>query len=409
MVFCVRAVSEWGRGEPADEIFGYLRFAGYELTRDQLDRLRRRQLIAKPLYGLEGWWGTSTTYPAGTAEQMLRIAQLKEKSKQLDEVAWRLWWEGAAVEPALIRSFIEKKAQRWDGHLDEVRGTGGSEVVDEPGGRDVLDEVFFRHLKAPSNTLIGKRLRKAAEIYVGLAGLLVDLLEGEPGMLGVEGEGLFDRREVSEGDQTTAKPRIRPARVTFAELHEKMAASYHAVLRSLDDQELAGARPVALLFSRIIASVGQVVAEGYDGAGRRRDPQAESLLAMTEGADEQVLALLLATSFIRASSLRDIVGDLEPLRVYVPAVSFQDYLRLRYLANVVPGVEVMLQTSGKEAFESPEAAQAWRSSWDAFRSLHGDEFAAAMALRPDLFGGPPDEREVGEDERKVESKKKMKK
>ena len=85
--------------EPTQDILDYLGFAGVETTRDQLARLHRRRLIGEPFHDQNGGRSSLARYPAGTAERMLRISQLRSSTKQLDELAWRLWWEGFDVEP----------------------------------------------------------------------------------------------------------------------------------------------------------------------------------------------------------------------------------------------------------------------------------------------------------------------
>jgi hypothetical protein len=85
---------------------------------------------------------------------MLRIAQLEASSKKLDELAWRLWWEGSRVEPDLVRDYLVKMSNRWDDRLGEIRGSNSSSTTDDEvtSDRDVLDEVFFQHLTLVPST-----------------------------------------------------------------------------------------------------------------------------------------------------------------------------------------------------------------------------------------------------------------
>ena len=147
--------------ESAQDVLDYLKFAGFDVTRDQLARLHRRRLISQPIQGPGTGRGHVSMFPSGTAQRVLRISQLKEGTKQLDELAWRLWWEGYDVEPDLVRSYLLKKAARWDEQLREIRaaatgsGTPDDEVDD--GERDVLDEVFFQHLKVGPSLVSARR------------------------------------------------------------------------------------------------------------------------------------------------------------------------------------------------------------------------------------------------------------
>ena len=113
---------------------------------------------------------------------MLRISQLRASTKQLDELAWRLWWEGFDVEPDLIRTYLLKRATRWDEQLREIRmvATETAEVEVEKGERDVLEEVFFEHLKVgPAMVSARKRLGRGSELYAEFSALLIDLMHGD--------------------------------------------------------------------------------------------------------------------------------------------------------------------------------------------------------------------------------------
>jgi hypothetical protein len=399
-----------GPQETARDVWDYLKFAGLELTRDQLVRLHQRHLINEPFLNPNGWRDPSTTFPTGTAERMLRIAQLKAKTKHLDELAWRLWWEGSSVNPGLIREYVTKVAQRWDDRLNELRhADGASGAEEEQGERDVLDEVFFQHLKlAPSMATLRKRLGRGSDIYVEFAGLLIDLLGGEFSILRQPEADLFARPDGAPGNRDSGSYRWS-GRSALSDLNDTAAMPYVEVVAALSDDQIERARPVALLFTRVITGIGEIVHEGFAGTGRGRDTAGKSLIVLSENPEEQVLFLLLTSTFLKDDRIRANLPDFEKLVVNVPVVSYQDYLRLRYLVREVPGLsEVVSPARMREAFESPEGAEQWREVFEQFRLEHLGEIEDAIADRPDLFGLrlAPDEELEEEPESEVDSKKK---
>ncbi len=406
--------AESGPRETAQDIVDYLKFAGFELTRDQLLRLHQRRLIDRPFHGPTGGRGLRTIYPAGTAERMLRIAQLKTTSKQLDELAWRLWWEGSSVEPDLIRDYLVKMANRWDDRLGEIRQTAAASVTEEgaEGERDILDEVFFQHLKlVPSMASVRKRLGKGSDIYLEFAGLLIDLFRGNFSVLGEREVSLFDAANGDTSDNTSNSDGSQAtARSALDVMQEAVALPYVQVVESLSDEQIAAARPVALLFSRIIASIGEIMHDGDAGAGRGHDTVGKNLVALSESPEEQVLSLLLTSSFLKDDRIRESIPEFETLVIHAPAISYLDYLRIRFLAREVPGMGQLVAPSRiREAFESFEGAEQWRASFEVFRLDHLKEFEVAMASRPELFGEQPPSIEEpmtdGDDEDSTKKKK----
>lgn len=393
----------WGLRESTEDVLDYVKFAGFELTRDQLMRLHQRRLIGQNFHisGLRRFIGALN--PPGTAERMLRIARLKATTKKLDELGWRLWWEGSEVEPELVREYLVKIATRWDVRLGEIHNptTTDVPVEEELGERDILDEVFFQKPNAtPSMASVRKRLGKGTDLYVEFAGLLVDLMRGDFSTLSASSISLFAEDDVSPSEvHETALRAMRSA----------MTQPFAELVASLDDEQIENARPVALLLSRIIASIGDIVNDAYGGGTRDTAAVGKSLVALSENPEEQVLSLLLTTSFLKDEHLREHLPEFEEIDLHVPAISFLDYLRLEFLASEVPGLErLMTPARIHAAFESLEGAERWRTLFDQFRVEHFDEVEDAMASRPDLFGSEPLEEEDGdeEDEEKVNSKKK---
>ncbi len=342
---------------------------------------------------------------------MLRISQLRSSTKQLDELAWRLWWEGFDVEPELIRTYLLKRATRWDEQLRELRVVAPEVDEDETGERDVLDEVFFQHLKAgPAMVSARKRLGRGSELYAEFSALLIDLMHGDFTSFERPETGLFDRDASDGATPISPEESRRAGEVALAAMQNSMDSAFIQLVASLDDKEIANARPVALRLLGLISNVGSIVQEVFGGSGHGRDNVGKSLITMAENSEEQVLALLLTSSFLKDDRVREALPEIHSVTTVPPTISFLDFLRLRYLAVEVPGFVTLLAPAlVREAFATPEGAERWHARFDEYWLSHFFELEEAMALRPDLFAEEALETEDEPDEEtefEVNTKKK---
>ena len=396
--------------EPTQDILDFLGFAGVETTRDQLARLHRRRLIGEPFHDLNGGRSSLARYPAGTAERMLRISQLRASTKQLDELAWRLWWEGFDVEPDLIRTYLLKRATRWDEQLREIRMVAAETTEVEKGERDILEEVFFEHLKVgPAMVSARKRLGRGSELYAEFTALLIDLMHGDLSSLDRSDGGLFDRATPGAELEARTDESRRAGELALLAMQNSMDTPFIQLVASLDDKEIANARPVALRLLGLIANVGSIVQEVFGGSGHGRDNVGKSLITMAENAEEQVLALLLTSSFLKDDRVREALPEISASPATPPTISFLDFLRLRYLAIEVPGfVTLLAPASVREAFATPEGAERWHARFEEYWMSHFFELEEAMALRPDLFAEAPLEPDEPDEEVEIEVEAKKK-
>jgi len=300
-----------------------------------------------------------------------------------------------------------KRATRWDEQLREIRSVANETVEDEKGERDVLDEVFFQHLKAgPAMVSARKRLGRGSELYAEFSALLIDLMHGDLTSLDHEQTGLFDR-EATGGSVTSGVDETRRAgEVALQAMQSSMDSAFIQLVASLDDKEIANARPVALRLLGLISNVGSIVQEVFGGSGHGRDNVGKSLITMAENAEEQVLSLLLTSSFLKDDRVREALPEIATVSANPPTISFLDFLRLRYLAIEVPGFVALLAPAlVREAFATPEGAERWHARFDDYWLSHFFELQEAMTLRPDLFAEAPLEPDE-EVEIEVETKKK---
>ena len=150
---------------------------GCNVTKHQLKRWRRAQLIPRPLQvHTGGHRGSHSSYPAGTLTQLLAVCELHERFRKLDRIRFELWLTG-----------------RYAGDLDPVRTflIGRLEGMVEPvrAHRDRFDDPFkaadaaIRDLTFTSRNPALRAMRRFArreEAFQSAAhALLVDLFGGE--------------------------------------------------------------------------------------------------------------------------------------------------------------------------------------------------------------------------------------
>lgn len=375
--------------ETAQEVLDFVTFAGYSLSRDQLVRLHQKRLIGPPeTHYPGGRRGIETTYPPGTAQRVIRIVQMKANTKKFDELAWRLWWEGHDVELELVRDYLLKTAARWDQRralfqrVAEVYiGIPGTE-----GERDLFDEFLYKKKIPPPLGTIRKRLRNGDK-YVEFARLLVDLAQGRT--------RAFDQREVELFEEATGYQFAEESdqggeSIVGVKALEAMGAFFEEslfdVANSLEDDELHYAKSFTHFVVNSFANLGTVMGEVYGGTGRGYGLIGRVFKTLTDDADEQVMCLLLVSLLLRDPDLRENLPEFEKNMIHFNGVTYPDYQRLRYLANVVPGVRKLMTPSRlRAAFESPEGAEKLRVSFVEFRFHNAKELGEAFALRPDLF------------------------
>jgi hypothetical protein len=101
-------VFEAGDEEPREHVVAYASGLGYLVTSTQLVRWHRAGLLPRPSQrSLGRGRGTMTTYPPGTAAQVVALCQIRDDERRLDRIAFRLWWEGFNVDLAVIRKQLQ--------------------------------------------------------------------------------------------------------------------------------------------------------------------------------------------------------------------------------------------------------------------------------------------------------------
>ena len=390
-----RRVDPWSV-ESAGDVLEYLAFAGHPTTRDQLGRLYRRQLVAPPVVGPGDHPGAGAYFPSGTAERALRAIELRGATKHADDVAWRLWWEGHDVDLETVRGYLVKRAGRWDEQVRDLHPAGTEPEGPEATGaeRDVVEEVFFRHLRANQTQVAARRrIVRGSEFYVDFVAFVTDLVSAPAPPGARRAGGLFAPPAALRDRDLRAGARVALV------MRRDLDLSYVELAASLHDEELVRVRDVAARYLAMVARLGEVIHDAYGGAPRGRDVVGGQLVAWAEGPDEQVLAVLLTSSLVHDARSADLLPAPGAVRPPLPAVSFRDFVRLRHLAASVPGLVALSDPSrAREAFASGEGLAKWRAEVDEVRYLFSEEVVWAMGECPELFDLEPPGPEETRDE-----------
>lgn len=116
MKLCATPSKSSQSGEDADWIVSEAIARGYqEMTRSKLERWHKNGLIARGhQIPLGRGRGSRTEYPSGTLDLVLRICEVHRTQRDLNLVAFELWWHGAAVSVERLRTSLRGIAVWWD-------------------------------------------------------------------------------------------------------------------------------------------------------------------------------------------------------------------------------------------------------------------------------------------------------
>ena len=101
--------------EPREDLLRGAHDAGFGLSGPQLGRLHRAGLIPAPkIRSLGRGRGTVSEFPPGSTRRLLRVLQLREDTRSLGELGWRLWWEDGCAPPPAVRALLGEQASAWE-------------------------------------------------------------------------------------------------------------------------------------------------------------------------------------------------------------------------------------------------------------------------------------------------------
>lgn len=131
---------------------------GLTVSNAQLHRWQRRGLIPRPkVRGLGRGQGTTSFYPADTAQQVIALCELLTEDRRLNLSALALFFQGYPIRVELLKSILTIAADQW-------KKTAGNLINDTgltPEGTDALQKMVFDRLKPSPITRARGRLRKS--------------------------------------------------------------------------------------------------------------------------------------------------------------------------------------------------------------------------------------------------------
>jgi hypothetical protein len=140
-------------GTPAPEAWPWIRETlasqGVKApSKKERRRLSQAGLLGEPSQGhVPGVEGSTTFYPAGTAERIVAIRRIRHPSwKRMDTLRFELWWEGEEVDHAPIRSALTSEVARW---CKEPATLYEQHRGDPAGFADAVDRLVRKGYRRP--------------------------------------------------------------------------------------------------------------------------------------------------------------------------------------------------------------------------------------------------------------------
>jgi hypothetical protein len=334
-------VFEAGDEESREHVIAYASGLGYLVTPTQLVRWHRAGLLPRPSQrSLGRGRGTTTTYPPGTAAQVVALCQIKDDERRLDRIAFRLWWEGFNVDLAVIREqlqavllSIEADIQRADGDLPR---RGVDAVISRSFGQRRVAAMMTAALRPPADP--GRMITWEAAWPPSL-----DHMADSIGQLAAE-------------------------RITGVPTADLVAQATD------EDLMLARERTCALLaiLQKCLAPLGWLYGKG--GAAFRVMDRLLNSLAPADYVGIVALTLVL-TPAIPLTALAELDSGSEPPL----AKDLQLVLAIR---DQVPGAaDVFTPMAVRALLRNKEAAGRYRPAIEAFVSAHRQEIDAVLTAR----------------------------
>jgi hypothetical protein len=365
-----------GQEESADQLLELAGAAGYEVSRTQLARWHRADLLPRPRQAARGrGQGTETLYPPGTGTQLLRLCEihLAEGEKRLAWVAWRLWWQGYPVRTSKARAFLKGVASQFD--LSTLT-TRPDELA------DLIDAAADAPLASTDARRVRKRIGRAN--FPTVLRILLEVAAGtftgyEPDWAGA---GDTEEQLVEKALGFTGAPPEGSwsSETTLAELSAQLFETplSRAASDAADDQ-LASARDELRHLQTVIAAAATIARQtGGPGAG--------AVIQITDALEQPrpQAAMVLAWFALKRvpqtdSGLQELLAEEAEARS-----AQQSFLYLQQLREGVPALAQILgpkrlgaaqrspQRIARLQAQVRETADAHRAEIDAFLDAHPD-------------------------------------
>jgi hypothetical protein len=372
-------------------------------TKDQIARLHRASLIPGPAEHYEkGRRGRESRYPPGTSDLVRRIAALKLNHRNLDEIAWRLWWEDADVSMVPIRRYLEKIANRLDKPITEMKsfavayasGTMNNDQVEqyesffdaddvgplfgparkhlqnEPDTYEAFVDVFLR-LLASDNSLDKSTAIHVIEKALGFDQAVATTLQGDPNWF----------------------PGLHAESLGWAD--QLVGDSLEGRAAALSDEELIEQRDFWRWYSSYLTTVGEAFHAVYEGPGLGFGSTGKLLKELTASPGAQATVLVAYSPFFADENFRKGVLELQVAADSWIKEGYVAFQGLEHLSKAIPPVgRLVTPDRMRTALSSPEASAKWATQVGNLRNAHDYWIDHEVAENPEIFSRDDKRRDV---------------
>jgi hypothetical protein len=260
--------AEQSQEESVEELILRASDAGDEVSKEQLRRWHRADLLPRPRQDSRGRAGSEVFYPAGTADPLLALLALKRRyPKSLAKVGWGLWWLGFPVPERLAREFIVaviERNRKFIGELVTPEGelTEKAELVLDRAGEVTIDSGAVRRA----------RRRVGTDEFDGFMQSLLMVGSGHSQMVKLEDlevleHGMAMDRARTDKLPSTGRPWLEGSdpREDFEQIGALSdPTAQRGAVDAASDEQLRQTRDAVKLFLPTIINIGGVLGDLYD-------------------------------------------------------------------------------------------------------------------------------------------------
>jgi hypothetical protein len=365
--------------------------AGYPLSPAQLGRLHRAGLVPAPLVRALGRGrGTESRFPLGSADRLVRVAEVHTKVHRLSDVAWRLWWQDGGEMPPPALDALRRVAASVDAQREELATLLQDNDAGTPEGEAGLDKLYTdaerSHLPGPLAELRRNIGREHFGSVVHGLGTAATGRAQDTAYTNEELDALLRRmfgfdpdQRAGEGDQSPAEDREPLVLQSFSELSLAQSATE---LANRDSSELDLARVQARAMSAMLSAAASL----FDRFGSPGAPSLGPASRMPAGErpHDQMLFLLGVLALRSSDELR--VGLDEIQSVSAPQAVTSDHMStlICRMREAIPELaEPMSDDRLAAAIHDVDAAAELHAEIRQLREKHTAKFDAFFAAHPE--------------------------
>lgn len=375
--------------ETAAAVIDHARTHGNQVSRSQLERRHRAEILPRPTQMVRSdGRGTVTLYPTGTKELLVTSLAFEPRYRSLDRVLWEMWLDGQPVPLDGIRAQLGSVARFHDRIGGFLRRLGfGRPLLPDKALR--LVERVTPHYNDRGLPPVRARLKSEADMQTFVR-IMAEVLSGSysplpPSRVGgtSDDEGLLveralglDKTELEEGLPrvlvgNTAEQLAKGARLA--------GGSWSAALSSATDRELRQAKDRWVRFRRPFPIVVEEAREIFGGSAYGLWP-----LARLARADDYLTSAVAVFIMLRLGRSSDVSlrNDWDKLIAATEKWidSSSPWLPAFRVFREVPALSDLLSPKSlRRSMHGPEAQQRLNGKILEAATAHEGEIIAALA------------------------------